>query len=231
MKIVAYFINYNDSFYIPFFARHYFEFCDKIVMYDNFSSDDSVQIARSLGIEVQNFGFAGVLDDQQYLNVKNHCWKEQIGKGVDYVIVVDADEFLVIDEEIPKESTAPIVTGYNIISENLPEVYITELTTGEQSPSYSKQAIFSPNHITEINFDHGCHTNRMTGRIIREGNCRLLHYRQIGGLKRILERHAEYRTRMSKFNKRYNLGGHYLHTDEQKRVEWETLTARATKLW
>lgn len=229
MRIVAYFINYNDSFYIPFFAKHYFKFCEKIIMYDNFSTDDSRAIAEALGIHVREFGIKGMLNDQHYLDVKNQCWKEQIGRGIDYVIVVDADEFVCIDNHTT--GTAPIVTGYNMISERLPDWEITEINTGGLSENYSKQAIFNPDFITEINFIHGCHLNRMTGRIIREGNCRLLHYRQIGGLKRLLERHAEYRARMSKFNLQHGMGVHYLHSDAEKETEWNSLQSQATELW
>jgi len=231
MKIVCYFINYNDSFYIPFLAKHYFKFCEKIVMYDNYSSDDSVKIAENLGIEVRFFGVRGVLNDQHYLDVKNHCWKEQIGKSIDYVIVVDADEFVFIDNLKPGAS-APIVTGYNMISEHLPENEISEINTGAYSESYSKQAVFNPDLITEINFIHGCHRNRMTGRIDHGGMlCRLLHYRQIGGLQRMLDRHWEYRRRMSKFNLDHGMGVHYLATTPEKMKEWEILTAEAKNLW
>jgi len=230
MKIICYFINFNDSWYLPFFAKHYQRFCEKIIMYDNHSTDASRNIAEELGFEVRTFGRFGVLDDQHYLDVKNHCWKEQIGKGVDYVIIVDADEFVFIDDLQPGPS-APIVTGFNMISEELPVEEITEINTGAYSESYSKQAIFNPDLITEIHYAHGCHRNKMTGRIVREGNCRLLHYRQIGGLQRMLDRHAEYRDRMSKFNRQHGMGIHYLHTDEEKTKEWNQLTAEAKELW
>lgn len=230
MKIVCYFINYNDSFYLPFLKQHYGAFCEKIIMYDNYSSDGSHKLAEHLGFEVRKFGRPGVLDDQHYLDVKNHCWKEQIGQGVDYVIVVDADEFVCIDNLQPGDS-APVVNGFNMISEILPLEHIFEINTGAPSESYSKQAIFNPDMITEINYVHGCHRNRMTGRIIREQSCRLLHYRQIGGVKRMLERHAAYMLRMSAFNIKHGMGIHYTHTDAEKIREWELLTADAKVLW
>ncbi len=227
-RIVCYFINFNDSFYLPFLAKHYGSFCERIVMYDNYSTDNSVELAKSLGFEVRYFGIKGVLDDQIYLDIKNHCWKECRGKGIDYVIVCDADEFVCIDD---LQGTSPIVTGYNIISDNLPKESIFELNTGEYSESYSKQAIFSPDAINEINFVHGCHKNYIQGLISKTGSCRLIHFRQIGGIERMLERHSEYRKRMSAFNLKHGMGVHYLHSDEQKINEWNTLKERAVKLW
>lgn len=248
MKIVCYFINFNDSFYLPFIAKHYGGFCEKIIMYDNHSYDGSQKLAQDLGFEVRTFGLPGVLNDQHYLDVKNQCWKEQIGKGVDYVIVVDADEFVVIGDELMEKrmlgkelDSAPTVHGFNMISEQLPVKDIFEIKTGSPSESYSKQAIFNPDMITEINFIHGCHRNRITGRITNDSICRLFHYRQIGGVQRLIDRHAMYRTRLSKFNLTHKMGHHYgtpKFTDKEleefnngKREEWKILTDQATELW
>lgn len=200
-------------------------------MYDNYSTDGSVELAKSFGFEVRTFGRMGVLNDQHYLDVKNECWKEQIGKSVNYVIVVDADEFVFIDDLTESDGSAPVVSGFNMISNILPVDEITEINTGSESESYSKQAIFNPDLITNINYVHGCHKNRMTGHIIRKGHCRLLHFRQIGGIDMILKRHAEYRKRMSKFNLDHGMGIHYLHSDEQKITEWNELLKNARKLW
>lgn len=240
MKITLYFIGWNDKFYLPFIKEHYGQFCNRIVYYDNYSTDGSPSIARRLGFEVRNFGFANRLDDQDYLNIKNHCWKEERTglSQAEYVIVCDSDEFLCPDILL---GTAPIVVGYNLISEDLPVNKITEINTGRYSENYSKQVIFNPREITEINFRHGCHKNDIQGNVDRRGACRLLHYRQIGGVDRLIERHASYRPRLSKFNLKHNMGHHYgrpefssdqINTfNESKRVEWAELKSQAVELW
>lgn len=234
MKITLYIINWNDSFYLPFIKNHYGEFCQRIVMYDNHSNDNSVMLAKELGFEVRTFGYSNRLDDQDYLNVKNECWKEERlnGQRSDYVIVCDVDEFLVIDR---LEGICPKVIGYNMISEDLPVKDIFEVNTGAHSYSYSKQVIFSPKRMKEINFVHGCHQNNKVAEdglsLEGDGHCRLYHFRQIGGVHRLIDRHADYRTRMSKFNLKHGMGVHYLHSDENKRTEWELLKSEAKKLW
>lgn len=239
MKITLYFIGWNDSFYLPFIKQHYESFCQRIVYYDNHSTDNSVELAKELGFEVRTFGYSGMLDDQAYLEVKNNCWKEERGKGVRYVIVCDADEFVQPDL---LQGTAPVVTGYNIISEDLPKGNsIFELNMGDRSESYSKQAIFSPDHISEINFRHGCHVNAKEGYITTDGHCRLFHFRQIGGVQRLLDRHAAYRPRLSKFNLMHGMAWHYgrpewnaeklAEFEQSKRDEWDTLKSQAKKLW
>lgn len=231
MRIHCYFINWNDSFYIPFFHKHYSKFCEKIVMCDQYSTDGSREIAQQLGIEVRDFGRRGKLNDQWYLDVKNNIWKECRDQGIDYVIVVDVDEFVTIPRSLTGKF--PQVIGYNMISEALPVDDIFEINTGEISEGYSKQAIFNPNAVTEINYVHGCHKHNAVGDLTSEPGqiCRLYHYRQIGGVDRLIERHAVYRLRMTEFNLQHKMGFHYLHSDNAKRDEWAFLKTNAKELW
>src|SRR6188768_2926967 len=91
MNIELHMIMWNEEKLLPLVLKYYKQFCSRIVCYDNYSTDRSVQIAESYGAEVRTFGIKGVLDDDAYLEVKNHCWK---GSTADYVIVCDADEVL-----------------------------------------------------------------------------------------------------------------------------------------
>lgn len=240
MKITLYFINWNDSFYLPFIKKHYGKFCQRIVMYDNYSTDGSQDIARSLGFEVENFGTPGILNDEDYRAMKNNIWKEERGKGVDYVIVCDADEFVSIPDKLT--ASAPVVQGFNMISEDLPVDDIFEINMGAPSESYSKQAIFSPDRIIDINYVHGCHKNHIVGDVTTEGPwCVLHHFRQIGGVQRMIDRHALYRPRLSKFNLKHRMGFHYGRPEwtpeevkffnEGKVNEWNLLKSESKKLW
>ncbi len=216
-------------------------------MYDNHSTDGSQALAESLGFEIVTFGQDGRLDDEEYRSLKNNIWKEERwnGQKAHYVIVCDADEFLSIppaylSTEIPL-GTAPIVQGFNMISEVLPVNDIFEINTGEPSVNYSKQAIFAPREIEEINFVHGCHKNYISGNVTTHGFCTLHHFRCIGGVQRLIDRHAEYRPRLSKFNLKHGMGVHYGRPEwtkeevasfnEAKRTEWELMKSTAISLW
>lgn len=240
MRITLFFINWEDSFYFPFIEHHYGQFCDRIVMYDNYSKDNSLDLAKKLGFEVKRFGYSDHLNDQNYLDVKNHCWKEERGKS-DYVIVCDADEFIMPMNKIT--GNFPRMMGYNMISNHLPTTEsIFDIRTGAIDNSYAKQAIFDPNAVQEIAFVHGCHKNNAV--VINEDNsgvCSLYHFRQIGGVDRMLNRHALYRKRLSKFNLKNNMGHHYGRPDwttdqiesfnNTKRQEWDILLRNARNLW
>lgn len=236
MRIALYFINWNDSFYFPFIQAHYGQFCDKIVMYDNLSSDNSYARAKEYGWYYRTFGRKGMLNDQHYLDVKNHCWKECRGKGYDYVIVCDADEFIV--PPLDSGNPFPIVNGFDMISDSLPVKNIFEINSGLPSESYSKQAIFNPDVVQEINYVHGCHKHRAvldqhraTGNNLPEQRAQLYHFRNIGGVERKITRHHEYMCRMSEFNKKHKMGFHYEHSDDAKREEWKVLMAQAQVLY
>jgi glycosyltransferase involved in cell wall biosynthesis len=219
-----YFINFNDSYYLPFLAKHY-AFCERITMFDNYSTDNSVELAKSLGFEVKYFGKQGELNDQHYLDVKNNCWKESRGHA-DYVIVCDADEFLFGDYN-NVTCSLPMSDGYNMISNSLPKQNITEINTGTFDVNYGKQIMFCPNRIYEINYVHGCHVNKAVGDITSHNTMKMLHYRMIGGVYRIINRHRVYLQRMSQFNHKHNMGHHYKHSEAAKREEWNTLMAAA----
>jgi glycosyltransferase involved in cell wall biosynthesis len=228
MRLSLYFINWNDSFYLPFIKEHYGKFCQKIVMYDNHSTDNSVTLAKQLGFQVKTFGMRNHLNDQHYLDVKNHCWKEDRGK-FDYVIVCDADEFL--ERPFNLTGSCPEITGYNMISDSLPDNSVFEIKTGAEDIQYSKQIIFDPNKVQEINYVHGCHQNHKTGEITPGTPLKLFHYRMIGGFDRLYQKHYQYQLRMSEFNKKYRMGHHYLVDANQKKVEWDYLQSKAVGLW
>lgn len=224
MRIALHFINWNDSFYLPFIKANY-SYCEKIVMWDNYSTDHSVKIAKELGFEVRSFGVKGQLNDQHYIDVKNHCWKED--KEFDYVIVCDADEFLKGDV-LSLTSSLPKVQGYNMISDGL---NIENINTGYPNEAYSKRIIFDPKRIHEINFVHGCHVAKPQGDITEHDQMCLYHYRCVGGFERLWNRHQEYQRRLSTFNRRHRMGHHYLVDKATKRNEWQAMKSMAYEIY
>ncbi len=194
-------------------------------MYDNHSTDDSVKIAEAHGFEVIPFGTPGELNDKEYLEIKNNCWK---GNTDDFVIVGDADEFVYHPTILTtlaicklNEYTILNTKGFNIFSENMPEGDIFTVKTGVFDENYSKKAVFDPKKVAEIGYIYGCHRAKPTG-IIKETTpfLTLFHYRNIGGPQKLAERHAIYRPRMAKINLKLGLGVHYLQSDEERAAHW-----------
>jgi len=93
MKIVIITLTYNEEIILPFFLRHYERFADRIIIYDSGSTDRTLEIARGHPlVELRDRPPThGEIDDRENVRIKNTAWKDC---GADWVMVVDADEFL-----------------------------------------------------------------------------------------------------------------------------------------
>jgi hypothetical protein len=238
MRIELYFICWQESEILPLVIKHYQKFVDRTVMYDNHSTDNSREIADSMGCEVRLFGEPGQLNDQHYLDVKNHCWK---GSTADYVIVCDCDEILL--PGIPVNSsplqyykdqgvTVLKTQGWQIISNEMPVNDITEITNGWAFDNYSKSIVFDPQAIKEIQFNPGAHKIAPVGNVVYSDDpLYLLHYRQLGGVDRLINRYRAYQGRRSNHNKRTGHGCHYGKPEHQIRSDWNKEMAIAKPLF
>lgn len=217
MKITCYFIGWNIQETIAFTVRHYQKFCQRIVYYDNHSTDLSREIAQEMGCDVHTFGTPGVLDDQAYVDLKNHVWKLD---DSDYVIICDDDEIVLCP---PANTGATIfrTQGYGMYSSDMPQKEWTEILTGVPDDQYSKLAIFNPRKVKEIGYVYGCHGHqtRPHGNLFYGSHTiPLLHYNGVGGIERRLARHRLYnQKKRGEANVRFNLGHHYLQEETEKR--------------
>lgn len=211
---------WNEAETIHLTIKHYKEFCSRIIIYDNYSDDGTPDIARQMGCEVKQFGIAGVLDDREYTKLKNNCWK---GSDADWVIVVDADEIFIPPDIWNVDVTIYQTFGWNIYSEKIPVSDWIEITTGVRDDQYSKLVCFNPNQITEIGYIHGCHIARPTGNVnYSNGLFPLLHYRNVGGIDRLIKRHDIYQKRLSDWNIKWKCGHHYSEEVSKKKSYYFT---------
>ncbi len=234
MKVEAYIIAWHESETIALTIKHYKRICDKITIFDNFSTDNTKDIAESLGCEVRLFGVAGQLNDAEYLKIKNHAWK---GSDADWVIVCDCDEILNVSretlEEHAKEGDTILKTqGWNMYSNEMPKDAWFEVRTGIKDDSYSKLICFNPKALLEIGYVYGCHEAKPQGNVKLSGHSyNLYHFRAVGGVSRMIKRHEQYRERLSPINKKWGLGSHYLQDDGQRRLDFEERLKRSETLF
>lgn len=230
MTIEAFIIAWNREDSIALTINHYKKFCSKITVYDNFSDDNTRDIAYSLGCEVELFGREGVLDDSEYKRIKNNCWK---GSEADWVIVVDDDEILYHEDLsfILNQGRVNGVTlfkpqGFSIHSDQMPVSDWLEIQTGFTDNNYSKICVFNPSKV-DIGYEYGCHTHMKDypkGQInYGKDKLWLLHYRSVGGVNRLLERWRQYepRRQRSQINMKWGLGKQYAQDEASIRKEWK----------
>ena len=112
-------------------------------------------------------------------------------------------------------------------SNDMPKNDFLEIQTGVYSENYSKNIIFSPKIL--INFNYGCHSCSPVGTLRPHSETfALFHYRNIGGHKRLSERHELYRKRMSEHNRFHKLGHHYLQDERERQRNWQENYNRST---
>jgi glycosyltransferase involved in cell wall biosynthesis len=223
--IEAYLVAFNEEETIHLSIKHYQKFCSRVTILNNHSTDRTVEIAKSMGCRIRNFGTPGILNDRGYINIKNECWKES---KYDWVIVCDADEILEEPKNLHGPGTILKTQGWNVFSHETPKNDWLEITNGHPEDNYSKTVIFNPKQITDINFRIGCHVSSPRGNVIwSEETLTLFHYRNVGGPQRLVERHRLYRPRMSDENLQKNWGHHYLTSDEERIREWEEKYAKS----
>jgi glycosyltransferase involved in cell wall biosynthesis len=213
MKIEVYVICYNEELLLPYFLRHYREFCDRIIVFDNYSTDRSQEICRQdPRVEVIKYDSSDQVRDDIYLQIKNNCWKESLA---DWVIIGDMDEFVYHPDikRILGESKATIITPewFNMYSEKFPitqgQIY-EEVVLG--IPGGPKTNIFRPSEIEEINYDPGCHIAHPRGNVIpdKSSGLKTLHMRNLSK-EFVISRNAVCSKRMSELNRSMGWGYHY----------------------
>jgi glycosyltransferase involved in cell wall biosynthesis len=235
----VYTICWNEERILPFFLRHYGRFADRIVVYDNYSTDASRQIvAAHPRTDLRSFGAPGEpCGDWERVVVKRHAWKESRGR-CDWVIVVDCDELLchpALTDYLRScragGVTLPRPKGYEMVSEAFPEVadqLPAAVPRGRPSPRMDKWVVFDPAAVDEIGYEPGCHVAHPRGRVVFDDPpaLRLLHFKNLG-FAYLLRRYRELRARRSPLDRQIGWGHHYDRQEEELRASFEELLRSA----
>jgi glycosyltransferase involved in cell wall biosynthesis len=162
--ITIFILCYNEEVLLPHTVNHYKKYLPQcnIVIYDNKSTDNSVEIAKSLGCSIISWNSNDEIDDYRYLFIKNNCWKKELG----WVIVCDMDEWLcVTQDDLMKEQNKNTIIlsihGYNMIGESkdvrLTDIDLHEIKKSVYFPDENKSLCFYRPAIREINYNLGAH--------------------------------------------------------------------------
>ena len=230
MKIEAFILCYNEEKLIRYTLAHYLNFCSKVTIIDNYSTDNTISIIKnefSERVKIVQYDSNNQLNDSAYTYIKNNCWKQS---KADWVIVCDMDELLhynysgfgIIDFLITLGSSCPIIMpyGYNMFSETFPDKYIANLTTlitkGVRAPNFDKSILFQPKMLEEINYGPGAHycnpvikEQYKRNLSYRSEHLKLLHYKYIG-IDYLIQKHEHYANRLSSYNKVNQFGAEYI---------------------
>jgi len=238
MQIDLYTRCWNDADMLGFFFRHYDRLVQRYVVFDDGSTDNSLEILRS-NPKVELRPMPEYSDPESRIAsataLQESFWKESRGLA-DWVIVTDIDEHLYhpqIEDYLVKckENGVTIIPalGYQMLSEEFPRQgcwLSTTLTMGAPFSLMNKMNIFSPNEIVATNFTLGRHTAAPRGNVVppARDELLLLHYKYLG-FERTFRRHALYCTRQRTKDLASGWGVHYSWSREELQNEWNETSA------
>jgi hypothetical protein len=163
MKVEIITFAYNEEFLLPFFLKHY-NWVDKInIVYDQDSTDNTLQIIKNNPkVNIIPFRFPDMMDDAIKIKKANDLYKEI--KDCDWVLLPDVDEFIFIDKKILKKIKKPInsVKLFNVYRHLSEEDLDINMSIKEQrrhgffDSLYNKPIIVRPN--LNIEWNPGFHT-------------------------------------------------------------------------
>ena len=177
MKVHLYTIVWNEEEMLPFFFRHYDPIVDRYIIYDDHSTDRTLEmLAAHDRVEIRPF--RRTIPDSYVLSAQslhNSVWKESRGRA-DWVIVTAVDEHLYhpagLSEYLATSRargiTALPALAFEMFSETFPsdkEHLATTVRNGIPLDSYNKLNIFDPNFIQETKYEVGRHTAAPEGEV------------------------------------------------------------------
>ncbi len=232
---------YNEEYMLNYFFRHYDTIVDRYVIFDDGSTDSTldilkkhpkVEVRKLPRLKVDSF----ILSENE---ISNNSWKESRGIA-DWVILVDIDEFCFTPElnNYLYECTQSGITmlpalGYQMISQTLPleKKSLLELVKrGCPWVNMNKLCIFNPNKIIETNNALGRHSSNPVGEVIYPKKDILLnlHYKYLS-FENTFNRHKELEKKLGSLDKKNKWGHKYLWDKKQFKEDWDYFENNSTK--
>lgn len=172
-NIIWYTLCWNEMPILPFMIDYWSKIANKVVVFDNNSDDGSVEYLKQYDwIEVRPYPIEtnNQVNDDIHRRIKDECWKECRGKGVDWVIVSDLDETIWAKDlqgllQLAKDNNADVLQpdGWDFVSLTFPEhkegQLLHEQVKNCMKPpiTWDKPIIFNPDNVEEINYTPGGH--------------------------------------------------------------------------
>lgn len=212
MTVHAISIMHNEEKLLPYFLRHYSTFADKIFIFNDHSTDKTVEIAAvNPKVQILDFEYNDGLNELHFNECFINAYK-RLSRGVaDWVMIVDGDEFIhnddiigVLEAQRQMGRRALKTTGYRMISQTFPtttgQIY-EECRHGLRARDYDKVVIFDPT--LDITFEQGRHsTNLPEGIKYYRAKLGLLHYQYLSR-EYYVERYTESFNRRSTYTEKY----------------------------
>ena len=207
----------------------WYSFATSITILDNYSTDNTVAIARDNNCNIIQYG-SNQQDNKAMLEIKESCWKNS---DADWVIVCDMDEFIYHPKllKLLSQTSATVIKtiGYQMVS--IENALAKNIKIGSREPGLDKSICFKPKDIQSMNWEYGCHNCKPIGNVrYLENSVKMLHYSMLGK-EAFKLRWLQYRNRMSDWDKSMGTGLHYLWSNEIMDSEFNRYLSTSEKVW
>lgn len=206
-----------------------------IIVYDNYSTDRSRELATRAGAFVVPFGHADRKDNYANINVKNEEWKTLPSPS--WVFCLDMDEHVKItadqlySEQCNKVSVIQ-TTGYQMVADlDHNHVRLSEIRHGMHDYMMSKPVAFHTAAISDISFALGAHTCNPKGDVVySKRRYPMYHFKYIG-LEYLSKNHRINHARTSEQRLLYpGSSTHYTNENRLLEKRYKCLRRIATRM-
>jgi len=240
VRVDLYTILWNEEEMLPFFFRHYDPIVDRYVVYDDGSTDRTLEmLAAHPRVEVRRFVRT---DPESYIlsaqMLHDNVWKESRDRA-DWVIITAVDEHLHHPAELGRYLrvagdygiTAVPALAFQMVADGFPcadEHLATTRRRGVVLDHYNKLSVFNPNAVTETRYAVGRHSAAPEGEIRypRDDRLLLFHYKYLG-MDYLLGRYALLSRGLGPRDKANRWGFHYDLPRGELEAEFDRLRATA----
>jgi hypothetical protein len=207
METHLYTLCWNEADMLGFFFRHYDPWVDLYFIYDDGSTDGSIEILKShpkveLRKWERKFPNSFITSQWRWLNT---VWQDSKGQA-DWVVIVDIDEYLFVPQisirsklDIYKENGVTLIPalGFEMLSEEFPDAeqdLVESESYGHYEKLMCKVSIFNPDKIEKMNFTSGRHFAKPIGSVNFPSKDELIlgHFKNIGFDRTLKKQNALY---------------------------------------
>ena len=218
LPIHIFILCFNEAVILPHTIEHYRRYLPSasITIYDNESTDNSVELATNLGCSVVSFSSTNKQDEHIQQTVRNTAWSH-ITTG--WVLALDMDEWLCITEQqlqTEYESGTSIITvkGVNMIgnsqTEDLSDIDVHSIRDGYDYNSETKSLCFLRDSIQSMNYSVGGHVCSPVGTVKYSEHPYINKHMDVMGLQYTIKKNLLRYERTHDMRK-YGYDDHYLN--------------------